>query len=171
MKKTLLILALCTSTLGFAQKSKMGIQFNAGAHLMSEAGNGLTFNTAFTYNFVPSFGLKLDGGIDLIGNDNLNRLGLQLNLNVVKLANKDAKFGLELHGGAALINNGNFSFNDSYLLRGDDMVAIMAGLTPSFQVTEHVRILASATYMPKMFKLDGTISKYLNTTVGVAYGF
>ena len=138
---------------------------------MSEAGNGLTFNTAFTYNFVPSFGLKLDGGIDLIGNDNLNRLGLQLNLNVVKLANKDAKFGLELHGGAALINNGNLAFNDSYLLRGDDMVAIMAGLTPSFQVTEHVRILASATYMPKMFKLDGTISKYLNTTVGVAYGF
>lgn len=138
---------------------------------MSEAGTGLTFNTAFTYNFVPSFGLKLDGGIDLVGNDNLNRLGLQLNFNVVKLANKDAKFGLELHGGASLINNGNFTFNDAYLLRGDDMVAIMAGLTPSFKINDHVRILLDATYMPKMFQVDGSITKYLNTTVGVAYGF
>jgi hypothetical protein len=138
---------------------------------MSEAGNGLSLNAAFTYNFVPSFGLKLDGGLDLVGDNNLNRLGLQLNLNVVKLANKDAKFGLELHGGASLINNGNFLFNDTYLLRGDDMVAIMAGLTPSFKVSEHVRILVDATYMPKMFQVDGNLTKYLNTTVGVAYGF
>ena len=57
------------------------------------------------------------------------------------------------------------------MLRGDDMVAIMAGLTPSFQVSEHVRILVDATYMPKMFKVDGSINKYLNTTVGVAYAF
>ncbi|MEY3075471.1 MAG: hypothetical protein RJB25_1113 [Bacteroidota bacterium] len=149
----------------------MGLQFNAGAHLMSEAGNGLSFNTALTYNFVPSFGLKLDGGLDLVGADNLNRLGLQLNLNVVKLANKDAKFGLELHGGAALLNNGNSIFNDTYLLRGDDMIAIMAGLTPSFKVSDKVRILIDATYMPKLFKIDGVITKYLNTTVGVAYQF
>jgi len=149
----------------------MGLQFNAGAHLMSEAGNGLSFNTALTYNFVPSFGLKLDGGLDLVGADNLNRLGLQLNLNVVKLANKDAKFGLELHGGAALLNNGNSIFNDTYLLRGDDMIAIMAGLTPSFKVSDKVRILIDATYIPKLFKIDGVITKYLNTTVGVAYQF
>ena len=149
----------------------MGLQFNAGAHLMSEAGNGLSFNTALTYNFVPSFGLKLDGGLDLVGADNLNRLGLQLNLNVVKLANKDAKFGLELHGGAALLNNGNSIFNDTYLLRGDDMIAIMAGLTPSFKVSDKVRILIDATYMPKLFKIDGVITKYLNTTVGIAYQF
>ncbi|MEY3727640.1 MAG: hypothetical protein RL098_1103 [Bacteroidota bacterium] len=149
----------------------MGLQFNAGAHLMSEAGNGLSFNTALTYNFVPSFGLKLDGGLDLVGADNLNRLGLQLNLNVVKLANKDAKFGLELHGGAALLNNGNSIFNDTYLLRGDDMIAIMAGLTPSFKVDDKVRILIDATYMPKLFQIDGVITKYLNTTVGVAYQF
>jgi hypothetical protein len=171
MKKSLLIISIFASSLGFAQTSKMGIQFNAGAHLMSEAGNGLALNAAVTYNFVPSFGLKLDGGLDLVGDNNLNRLGLQLNLNVVKLANKDAKFGLELHGGASLINNGNFLYNDTYLLRGDDMVAIMAGLTPSFKVSEHVRILVDATYMPKMFQVDGNLTKYLNTTVGVAYGF
>ena len=141
----------------------MGLQFNAGAHLMSEAGNGLSFNTALTYNFVPSFGLKLDGGLDLVGADNLNRLGLQLNLNVVKLANKDAKFGLELHGGAALLNNGNSIFNDTYLLRGDDMIAIMAGLTPSFKVSDKVRILIDATYMPKLFKID-VENFYLITT-------
>lgn len=171
MKKTLFILSLFASTISFAQKSKMGVQFNAGAHLMSEAGNGLALNAGFTYNFVPSFGLKLDGGIDLIGNDNLNRLGLQLNLNVVELAKKDAKFGLDLHGGASLINNGNFTYNDTYLLRGDDMVAIMAGLTPSYKVSDHVRIQLDATYMPKMFQVDGVITKYLNTTIGVAYRF
>ena len=171
MKKTLLILSICASTLGFAQKNKFGIQFNAGAHLLGEAGNGLSLNTALTYNFVPSFGLKLDGGLDIIGDNNLNRLGLQLNLNVVKLANKEAKFGLEVHGGAALLNNGNYTLNDSYLLRGDDMIAIMTGITPSFQVSEHLRILVDATYMPKLFKIDGVITKYLNTTVGVAYGF
>jgi hypothetical protein len=92
-------------------------------------------------------------------------------LNVIELANKDAKFGLEVHGGAALLNNGNYIFNDSYLLRGDDMVAIMAGITPSFQVSEHMRILVDVTYMPKLFKIDGELTKYLNTTVGVAYGF
>lgn len=171
MKKILLALALSTAMLGFAQKGKMGIQFNAGAHLLSEAGTGLSFNTALTYNFVPSFGLKLDGGLDLVGEENLNRLGLQLNLNVVSMANKDAKFGLELHGGAALINNGNYNFNDTYLLRGDDMIAIMAGLTPSYRVSDHVRILLDATFMPKLFKIDGIITKYLNTTVGIAYNF
>lgn len=171
MKKTLLFLSICASTIGFAQKNKLGLQFNAGAHLLGEAGNGLSFNTALTYNFVPSFGLKLDGGVDLIGENNLNRLGLQLNLNVVKLANKDAKFGLEVHGGAALLNNGNSIFNDTYLLRGDDMIAIMAGLTPSFRVSDHLRVLVDATYMPKLFKIDGVITKYLNTTVGVAYNF
>lgn len=171
MKKTLLILSICASTLGLAQKNKFGIQFNAGAHLLGEAGNGLAVNTALTYNFVPSFGLKLDGGLDIIGENNLNHLGLQLNLNVVKLGNKTAKFGLELHGGAALLNNGNYIYNDTYLLRGDDMIAIMAGLTPSFKVSEHLRILVDATYMPKLYKIDGVITKYLNTTVGVAYGF
>jgi hypothetical protein len=171
MKKSLLILALFASTLGFAQNSKFGVQFNGGAHLMSEFGNGLTMNAAVTYDIVPSFGLKLDGGLDLIGENNLNRLGLQLNLNVVKLINKEAKFGLALHGGASLINNGNFLYNDMHLLRGDDIVAIMAGLTPSFKVSEHVRILVDATYMPKMFQVDGTLTKYLNTTIGVAYGF
>jgi hypothetical protein len=149
----------------------MGVQFNAGAHLLGEAGNGLSLNTALTYNFVPSFGLKLDGGLDIIGDNNLNRLGLQLNLNVVKLANKEAKFGLELHGGAALVNNGNSIFNDSYLLRGDDMIALMAGLTPSFKVSDKVRILIDATYIPKLYKIDGIITQYLNTTVGVAYQF
>lgn len=171
MKKILLVFALSTAVLGFAQKGKMGVQFNAGAHLLSEAGTGLSLNTALTYNFVPSFGLKLDGGLDLVGADNLNRLGLQLNLNVVALANKDAKFGLELHGGGALINNGNFLFGDTYLLRGDDMIAIMAGLTPSYRISDHVRILLDATYMPKLFKIDGSITKYMNTTVGVAYNF
>jgi len=171
MKKITFFFALFSACTTFAQEGKMGLQFNAGAHLMSEAGNGLSFNTALTYNFVPSFGLKLDGGLDLVGADNLNRLGVQLNLNVVKLANKDAKFGLELHGGAALLNNGNSIFNDTYLLRGDDMIAIMAGLTPSFKVSDKVRILIDATYMPKLFKIDGVITKYLNTTVGVAYQF
>lgn len=171
MKKTLLFFALCASTFSFAQKSKMGIQFSAGAHLMGEAGNGFAMNGAVSYNFVPSFGIKLDGGIDLIGYDNLNRLGLQLNLNVVKLASQDAKFGLELHGGASLINNGNYTFNDSYLLRGDDMIAIMAGMSPSYRLNDHVRILIDATYVPKMFKVDGIITKYLNTTVGIGYNF
>jgi hypothetical protein len=171
MKKITFFFVLFSALTTLAQKGKMGLQFNAGAHLLGEAGNGLSLNTALTYNFVPSFGLKLDGGLDLIGENNLNRLGLQLNLNVVKLANKDAKFGLELHGGAALLNNGNSIFNDSYLWRGDDMIAIMAGLTPSFQVTDKVRILVDATYMPKLFKIDGVITKYLNTTVGVAYQF
>jgi hypothetical protein len=171
MKKITFFFVLFSDLTTFAQKGKMVLQFNAGAHLLGEAGNGLSFNTALTYNFVPSFGLKLDGGLDLIGENNLNRLGLQLNLNVVKLANKDAKFGLELHGGAALLNNGNSIFSDTYLLRGDDMIAIMAGLTPSFQVTDKVRILVDATYMPKLFKIDGVITKYLNTTVGVAYQF
>jgi hypothetical protein len=69
------------------------------------------------------------------------------------------------------LNNGNSIFSDTYLLRGDDMIAIMAGLTPSFQVTDKVRILVDATYMPKLFKIDGVITKYLNTTVGVAYQF
>jgi hypothetical protein len=171
MKKSLLILSIFATTLGFAQKNKLGVQFNAGAHLLGEAGNGISLNSALTYNFVPSFGLKLDGGLDIIGENNLNRLGLQLNLNVVQLANKNAKFGLELHGGAALLNNGNSIFNDTYLLRGDDMIAIMAGLTPSYRVSDHVRILVDATYMPKLFEIDGVITKYLNTTVGVAYNF
>ncbi len=171
MKKITLLFALLFAATSFAQNSKLGVQFNAGAHLMSESGNGFTFNTAVTYNFVPSFGLKLDGGLDVVGEDNLNRLGLQLNLNVVKLASKTAKFGLELHGGASLINNGNSVFNDTYLIRGDDMVAIMAGLTPSFQISDNFRVLLDATYMPKIFKVDGVITKYLNTTVGVAYQF
>lgn len=171
MKKITLLFTLLFAATSFGQDSKFGVQFNAGAHLMSESGNGITFNTAVTYNFVPSFGLKLDGSLDVIGDDNLNRLGLQLNLNVVKLASKTAKFGLELHGGAALINNGNSIYNDSYLLRGDDMVAIMAGLTPSFQVTDNLRVLLDATYMPKIYFIDGIITKYLNTTVGVAYQF
>jgi hypothetical protein len=51
------------------------------------------------------------------------------------------------------------------------MIAIMAGLTPSFKVSDKVRILIDATYMPKLFKIDGVITKYLNTTVGVAYQF
>ncbi len=163
MKKTLLILSICATTLGLAQNNKFGFQFNVGAHLLGEAGNGPSVNAAVTYNFIPSFGLKLDGGLDVIGENNLNRLGLQLNLNVVKLASKDAKFGLELHGGAALLNNGNYIYND--------MIAIMAGITPSFRVTEHLRILADATYMPKLYKIDGVITKYLNTTIGVAYDF
>jgi hypothetical protein len=171
MKKITFLFALLTAATSFAQNGKLGIQFNAGAHLMSESGNGFCFNTALTYNFVPSFGLKLDGGIDIVGEDNLNRLGLQANLNIVKLANQTAKFGLELHGGGALINNGNSAFNDSYLLRGDDMIAIMAGITPSFQVNEKLRILVDATYVPKMYKINGVITKYLNTTVGVAYQF
>jgi hypothetical protein len=171
MKKTLLILSICATTLGLAQNNKFGFQFNAGAHLLGEAGNGPSVNAAVTYDFVPSFGLKLDGGLDVIGDNNLNRLGLQLNLNVVKLASKDAKFGLELHGGAALLNNGNYMYNDTYLLRGDDMIAIMAGITPSFRVTDNIRILADATYSPKLYYIDGIITKYLNTTVGVAYNF
>ena len=171
MKKIAFFFALFGALTSFAQKGKMGVQFNAGAHLLGEAGNGLSLNTALTYNFVPSFGLKLDGGLDIIGDNNLNRLGLQLNLNVVKLANKEAKFGLELHGGAALVNNGNSIFNDSYLLRGDDMIALMAGLTPSFKVSDKVRILIDATYIPKLYKIDGIITQYLNTTVGVAYQF
>jgi len=171
MKKIAFFFALLGALTSFAQKGKMGVQFNAGAHLLGEAGNGLSLNTALTYNFVPSFGLKLDGGLDIIGDNNLNRLGLQLNLNVVKLANKEAKFGLELHGGAALVNNGNSIFNDSYLLRGDDMIALMAGLTPSFKVSDKVRILIDATYIPKLYKIDGIITQYLNTTVGVAYQF
>jgi hypothetical protein len=171
MKKITFLFALLLASTAFAQNSKIGVQFNAGAHLLGEAGNGVSLNSALTYNFVPSFGLKLDGGIDIIGENNLNRLGLQLNLNVVQLANKNAKFGLELHGGAAILNNGNAIFNDSYLLRGDDMIAIMAGLTPSFKVGDKVRILIDATYMPKLFKIDGVITQYLNTTVGVAYQF
>lgn len=171
MKKITFLFALLTAATSFAQNGKLGVQFNAGAHLMSESGNGFTFNSALTYNFVPSFGLKLDGSLDVVGEDNLNRLGLQLNLNVVKLANKTAKFGLELHGGAALINNGNSSFNDTYLMRGDDMIAIMAGLTPSFQISEKFRVLVDATYVPKIYKVNGVITKYLNTTVGVAYQF
>lgn len=171
MKKIFLALALATTSLAFSQSSKFGIQFNAGGHFMSEAGTGLTLNSAVTYNFVPSFGLKLDGAIDLVGNDNLNRLGLQLDLNVVKLANKDAKFGLSVHGGAALINNGNFLYNDTYLMRGDDMIALMAGIAPSIRINEHLRVQLDATYLPKMFKVDGNITKYLNTTLGVAYNF
>ncbi|MEN9968259.1 MAG: hypothetical protein RIR94_431 [Bacteroidota bacterium] len=171
MKKITFLLALLTAATSFAQNGKLGIQFNAGAHLMSESGNGFSFNSALTYNFVPSFGLKLDGGLDMVGEDNLNRLGLQVNFNVIKLANQTAKFGLELHGGGALINNGNSDFTDSYLLRGDDMIAIMAGITPSFQVNDKLRILVDATYMPKIYKINGVITKYLNTTVGVAYQF
>jgi hypothetical protein len=171
MKKIAFFFALLGALTSFAQKGNLGLQFNAGAHLLGEAGNGLSINTAVTYNFVPSFGLKLDGGLDIIGDNNLNRLGLQLNLNVVKLADKDAQFGLELHGGAALVNNGNSVYNDTYLLRGDDMIALMAGLTPSFKVSEKVRILIDATYIPKLYKIDGIITQYLNTTVGVAYQF
>ena len=171
MKKILLVFALSTAAMGFAQKGKMGVQFNTGAHLLSEAGTGLTMNAGFTYNFKPSFGLKLDGGIDLVGQDNLNRLGLQMNLNVISLANKDAKFGLELHAGASLVNNGNIMFTDNYLLRGDDMVALMGGITPSYRVSEHLRILADVTYIPKLFKIDGYITKYMHATVGVAYNF
>jgi hypothetical protein len=51
------------------------------------------------------------------------------------------------------------------------MVAIMAGLTPSFQISDHFRVLLDATYVPKIFKVDGVITKYLNTTVGIAYQF
>jgi hypothetical protein len=171
MKKIAFFFALLGALTSFAQKGNLGLQFNAGAHLLGEAGNGLSINTAVTYNFVPSFGLKLDGGLDIIGDNNLNRLGLQLNLNVVKLADKDAQFGLELHGGAALVNNGNSVYNDTYLLRGDDMIALMAGLTPSFKVSDKVRILIDATYIPKLYKIDGIITQYLNTTVGVAYQF
>jgi len=171
MKKITFLFALALATTALAQNSKIGVQFNAGAHLMSESGNGFTFNSALTYNFVPSFGLKLDGSLDVVGEDNLNRLGLQLNFNVVKLASKTAKFGLELHGGGALINNGNSLYNDAYLMRGDDMFAIMAGLTPSFQVSDKLRVLVDATYIPKMYKIDGIITKYLNITAGVAYQF
>jgi hypothetical protein len=170
MKKITLILVLLTAVSLHGQNGKLGVQFNAGATLINNDESGFCFNSALTYNFAPSYGLKLDGGLDIIGEDILQRLGLQLNLNVVKLANQTSKFGMELHGGGALINNGNAIFDDSYLLRGDDMIAIMAGLTPSYQINK-LRILVDATYVPKMFKIDGDITKYFNATLGVAYQF
>ena len=94
-----------------------------------------------------------------------------MNLNAISLANKDATFGLELHAGASLVNNGNIMFTDNYLLRRDDMVALMGGITPSYRVSEHLRILADVTYIPKLFKIDGYITKYMHATVGVAYTF
>jgi hypothetical protein len=170
MKKITLILVLLTAVSLHGQNGKLGVQFNAGATPINNDESGFCFNSALTYNFAPSYGLKLDGGLDIIGEDILQRLGLQLNLNVVKLANQTSKFGMELHGGGALINNGNAIFDDSYLLRGDDMIAIMAGLTPSYQINK-LRILVDATYVPKMFKIDGDITKYFNATLGVAYQF
>ncbi|MEN9699542.1 MAG: hypothetical protein RLZZ301_740 [Bacteroidota bacterium] len=170
MKRIYLALVLLTSTVSFAQSNKWGLQFNTGAHLLSEAGTGITMNAGVTYNFTPAFDLKLDGGLDFIGDDNLNRLGLQAGLDVVKLANKTSKFGLQVHAGGSLINNGNYRFNDSYLMRGDDMLAVMGGLSPRFEIDQNLWFLIDASYL-KLFKIDGDITKYMNVTVGLAYKF
>jgi hypothetical protein len=170
MKKIVFLLALLSSLTLIAQNGKLGVQFNTGTILIREKGSGFCINSALTYNFAPSYGLKIDGGLDIIGEDILHQLGLQFNLNLVKLANLSTQFGFEIHGGGTLINNGNAKFNDFYIFRGDDMIAIMAGLTPSYQFKK-LRILLDASYVPKTFKIDGDITKYFNATLGVAYQF
>jgi hypothetical protein len=84
------------------------------------------------------------------------------------MANAESKLGLTVHGGVGLLNNGNMIFNDTYLLRGDDMVALTFGVSPSVKVNEHAGILIDWSYA-KLFKIDGDLSKYMTGTVGFYY--
>jgi hypothetical protein len=168
MKKITLAFALLAGTLSFAQTGKWGIQLNHGAHFGGELGTGLSLNGGVSYNLAKNIQTKLDAGIDYLGEDNLSRLTLQLGADVIGMANAESKLGLTLHGGVGLLNNGNMIFNDTYMLRGDDMVALTFGVSPTVKVNEHTGILIDWSYA-KLFKIDGDLSKYMTGTVGFYY--
>ncbi|MFM1854429.1 MAG: hypothetical protein RL164_1747 [Bacteroidota bacterium] len=168
MKKITLAFALLAGTFSFAQTGKWGIQLNNGAHFNGELGNGLSLNAGITYNHTANIQTKLDAGIDYLGQDNLSRMTLQIGADVVGMANAESKVGLLVHGGVGLLNNGNMVFNDSYLLRGDDMFALTFGLSPKIKINEHSGILLDWSYA-KLYKIDGDLSKYMTGTVGFYY--
>jgi hypothetical protein len=168
MKKITFLFALIAASSSFAQTGKWGVQMNHGVHFGGELGTGLSLNGGVSYNVTENIQTKLDAGIDYLGEDNLNRLTLQLGADVLGLANFESKFGLNVHGGLGLLNNGNMIFNDTYMLRGDDMAAITFGITPAIKVNEHVGIILDWSYA-KLYQIDGDLSKYMTGTAGFYY--
>jgi len=125
-------------------------------------------NAGITYNHTANVQTKLDAGIDYLGQDNLSRMTLQIGADVLGMANAESKLGLMLHGGVGLLNNGNMVFNDTYLLRGDDMFALTFGLSPKIKINEHSGILLDWSYA-KLYKIDGDLSNYMTSTIGFYY--
>lgn len=168
MKKITLVFALLAASFSFAQTGKWGILLNNGAHFNGELGNGLSLNAGITYNHTANVQTKLDAGIDYLGQDNLSRMTLQIGADVLRMANAESKIGLMVHGGLGLLNNGNMVFNDTYLLRGDDMIALTFGVSPTIKINEHSGIILDWSYA-KLYKIDGDLSKYMSGTAGFYY--
>lgn len=135
------------------------------------------------YMFSPTFGLKLDVGLDKLENfkdsgsldfemQNL-RFGLQGVVNGARLFNiqdKLGRFGMLFHGGVQVaqmtpqmgVNDGSREWNGG----------IMLGFTPEFRITKNIALTADFTLLSNVrqhFNWDGSYAASNNNLAGSMY--
>ena len=134
------------------------------------------------YMFNNKFGLKLDGGYDRIkeGEDvtrfksNYYRVDLQGVVNIGRVLNFETwtnRIGLLAHGGAGVSimnNDATDGANGKVIDDNDNMVNVMAGLTPQLRLTDRVVLTGDVSYVRNIRQnvtFDGT-----STTSGSGFG-
>lgn len=210
MKKNLLIaLTITLPILGFSQSenseiktdeyNKWSIELNAGqskgikpyaenyfaSHPEKFFGGVMLnhYSLGVRYMFSPTFGLKLDGGLDRLENFKNNgsldfelqnlRFGVQGVVNAARLFNiqeKLGRFGMLFHGGVQVAQmTPKIGINKD---RSEWNGGIMVGFTPEYRITKNIAITADFTLISNVrqhFNWDGSYSASNNNLAGSMY--
>ncbi|RBA29195.1 hypothetical protein [Flavobacterium tibetense] len=185
MKKTLKLLFTLTllsfSTSSFAQ---YGIEFNYGLNGVMEPNiNGFShFGAGITYDFDEHYGIKVDFGSDKFRTDNplfeektgidITRFSLQGTANITTLTTRASSqdfFNLIAHAGA-----GYSLVKSSYNAGNDNLVNIIAGLTPRFRITDGLYFTVDTSVIfniSQHYNFDGSFSytDAVNSFTGITY--
>ena len=181
LKQWFLLIPLLITTNAFAQ---YGIEFNYGLNGVMEPNinNFSHFGAGITYDFDENYGLKLDFGSDKFRTQNplfaeetgvdIARFSLQGTANITTLTTRASSqdfFNLIAHAGA-----GYSLVKSSYNTGNDNLVNIIAGLTPRFRITDGLYFTVDTSVIfniSQHYNFDGSFSytDAVNSFTGITY--
>ena len=181
LKQWFLLIPLLITTNSFAQ---YGIEINYGLNGVMEPNinNFSHFGAGITYDFDENYGLKLDFGSDKFRTQNplfaeetgvdITRFSLQGTANITTLTTRASSqdfFNLIAHAGA-----GYSLVKSSYNTGNDNLVNIIAGLTPRFRITDGLYFTVDTSVIfniSQHYNFDGSFSytDAVNSFTGITY--
>ena len=181
LKQWFLLIPLLITTNAFAQ---YGIEFNYGLNGVMEPNinNFSHFGAGITYDFDENYGLKLDFGSDKFRTQNplfaeetgvdITRFSLQGTANITTLTTRASSqdfFNLIAHAGA-----GYSLVKSSYNTGNDNLVNIIAGLTPRFRIADGLYFTVDTSVIfniSQHYNFDGSFSytDAVNSFTGITY--
>ena len=181
LKQWFLLITFLITTNSFAQ---YGIEINYGLNGVMEPNinNFSHFGAGITYDFDENYGLKLDFGSDKFRTQNplfaeetgvdITRFSLQGTANITSLTTRASSqdfFNLIAHAGA-----GYSLVKSSYNTGNDNLVNIIAGLTPRFRITDGLYFTVDTSVIfniSQHYNFDGSFSytDAINSFTGITY--